>query len=156
MTRQIPLEQWPHGLEEDALLLTLMPEEISRRSKIVFESDHDSLDDFQGALIEFGRGKAFALQHHLNAPVPGTTVLLETGSVTALKVVISFLKLRRDEISWAAPGLEPQVDAVFRARQLKQVGLAAGAALATGLGVAALKRRARRTKRGNGKKSGAA
>lgn len=113
MTQQIPLRDWPTGLEEDALHLALDPAEITRRTEVAFDRGHDSLDDFEGAVIDLGGGVRFALQHHLHASVPGTTVLLEPDSSAGLKHVIRFLKLQRDDIVWAAPNLEPALKQVF-------------------------------------------
>ena len=82
--QQLSLMDWPEGLEEDALQLALAPEEITRRSSISFEVGRDSLDEFQGAIVDLGKGKSLAFQRHIHSPTPGTTVLLRRGSEESL------------------------------------------------------------------------
>src|SRR5688572_642327 len=107
--QQLPLKEWPKGLEEDALQVALGPEEIERRSNLSFESGRDSLDDFLGAVVDLGNGKSFAFQRHVRSPTPGTTVLLKQGSADELRALIYLLKLKRREITWTAPHLESRL-----------------------------------------------
>lgn len=113
MTHQIPLREWPLGLEEDALHLSLGPADIEVRAKLTFARDHDSLDDFDAAIVDAGDGKRFALQYHLKSPAPGTTVIFQPGATAPLRDVVKLLKLRREEILWAAPHIEPLLASIF-------------------------------------------
>jgi hypothetical protein len=143
MTRQIPLDEWPLGLEVEALQLTLAPGEIARRTGVTFTRDHDSLDDFDAAVIDLGKGRSFGLQHHLNAPHPGIVVLLD-GSDKDVRDVVRFLKLEPQEIAWTAPQLAPAVERAFSGREagsptrnlvLLAAGLTATAIVAFGSGI---------------------
>jgi hypothetical protein len=115
--QQLSLRDWPDGLEEDALQLALAPEEITRRSNISFEMGRDSLDEFQGAIVDLGKGKSLAFQRHLHSPTPGTTVLLRRGSADELIALRNMLALERSEITWTAPHLQTQLASVFRQRR---------------------------------------
>lgn len=79
---------------------------------LTFARDHDSLDDFDAAVIDLGEGRSFGLQHHLNAPHPGTVVLLD-GSDKDIGNVVRFLKLEPQEIAWTAPQLSRAVERAF-------------------------------------------
>jgi hypothetical protein len=148
MTQQIPLREWPLGLEEDAMQLKLGPAEIARRSDLRFERDHDSLDDYEGAVVKLESGKSFALQSHVHAPEPGTTVIFESGSIQPLREVVRFLKLRRQDVNWVAPHLEQRLESLFRRRDEHGVGLH-GTLAKMRSRVAAKRSRSKRDKKGN-------
>ncbi|MDQ8757945.1 hypothetical protein RCO27_17100 [Sphingosinicella sp. LHD-64] len=117
--------------------LTLAPAELARRAGVTFARDHDSLDDFDAAVIDLGEGRSFGLQHHLNAPHPGTVVLLEAGNDEGVRDVVRVLKLKRQEITWAAPQLVRAVERAFAGRKAKGLADALIATAATTAAVAA-------------------
>lgn len=113
---QLSLNEWPKGLEEDALQLSLNPEEIARRSNLKFEEGQDSLDAFLAAVVDIGDGKSFAFQRHLHSPTPGTTVLLRQGSIEELTCLVRLLRLKLSDVTWTAPHVEKPLHLVFRKR----------------------------------------
>ncbi|CAA9508354.1 MAG: hypothetical protein AVDCRST_MAG91-1473 [uncultured Sphingomonadaceae bacterium] len=116
MIRQFTLEDWPSGLEQDAILLSLDPDEIARRSGVRFDAGVDALDVFEAAVVDLGNGKSFALQYYPNAPISGTTLILRPHSARGLKDAMSLLDVRRHEVIWVAPHLKTHLWVALRER----------------------------------------
>jgi hypothetical protein len=146
MTAQIPLSDWPLGLEEDAMVLSLLPTEIERRAPIRFSKDRDELDEFEGAILDLD-GHQIALQHYPNSPVSGTNVIRRAGDDAALAELTSLLGLKTTEISWQAPNVRRTRWAVGTV-----AAAVAGAALAA-LQIALVKRPHRKASRSSRKDS---
>ena len=146
MTAQIPLEAWPIGLEAQAVHLALDPAQIHRRSKLDFARARDSLDDFDAAVVDLGDGKSFALQHYVNAPEPGTILVLKAGTADGLAEALGMLKVKPGEVLWVAPDLKDDLDTILASKRPRRAAaLAAG--LAIGVGASVLARRHKRRAR---------
>jgi hypothetical protein len=116
MVRQISIQDWPLGLEQDIAFLSIDPKEIRRRSNIRFEIASDNLDEFQGAVVRSDSGKFFALQGYRNSPVRGTKLILMNGSQEGIREAIDLMKLRRSDVSWVVPEAKDAIDKAFRSR----------------------------------------
>ena len=73
---------------------------------IELTSDHDDLDDYEGALLSFNEEWAFALKHYKGHPAGTTTVYLprEFESVETIsrmiQRIVEELKLPSETLSW--------------------------------------------------------
>ncbi|MGZ5488020.1 MAG: hypothetical protein ACXW27_04115 [Allosphingosinicella sp.] len=147
MIHQRRLSEWPIGLEQDAVVLSLGPLEITRRAGISFERAHDNLDDFDGAVLELEDGKVLALQHYLNSPVYGTKLILWREGDEGLREAIELLDVKPTEVSWIAPQLENSLAQALKGRQEAQqdsgVSVAAAVKTAASLALRSLFRRMR-------------
>jgi len=112
--QQLSLDEWPMGLEEDALQVALEPDEITRRTNLRFERGRDSLDEFDGAVVALDEGQSFAFQRHVHSPTRGTTVLLRQGSRDELRALINLVSLTKKDITWMAPHIETELASVLR------------------------------------------
>jgi SpoVK/Ycf46/Vps4 family AAA+-type ATPase len=110
MVRQLTLDNWPIGLEQQVAFLTLRPIEIQHRSGIHFDRTYDSLDQFDGAVVQLDDNLFLALQHYLNSPVDGTKLIIRTGSNRGLREAVSLLGLKQSEVSWVAPQAEMEME----------------------------------------------
>ena len=119
MIRQVKLDEWPSGLEQDVLHLSLRPAEIARRSGVQFETGVDSLDIYEAAVVNLGNGRNFALQYYPNAPVPGTTLILDQHSASGFKDALKLLGVHRHDVIWVAPHLKPALWTALRERVRK-------------------------------------
>jgi hypothetical protein len=106
---QIPLNQWPTGLCEEALHLALTADQIRRRAQINFEDDFDDLDVFEAAILRESDGQVFGIRAYAGAPDGGSDILLRQGEVALLPEVIHLLGLQKEDISWAADWASPTV-----------------------------------------------
>jgi hypothetical protein len=72
---QLDVSEWPEFLNEEIAMFSAVPSEISAFSGIEFQRSFDSLDVFEGAVLQIG-DELVALIHYPNAPVPGTIAVV--------------------------------------------------------------------------------
>lgn len=111
---QLDVSDWPMGLSEPIAYLALQPSEIVRRGKILFSRDYDDLDYFDAAILQFAGGNEVALQHYLNAPIPGTTVLVHHLDRRALATLVQLLGLKPRDVIWSPEAVRNTVRSVIR------------------------------------------
>jgi hypothetical protein len=106
MLRPIPLK--------DAAGADLVPQAIIRKPisyfhdvlRIELTSDHDDLDEYEGALLSFHRAWTFALKHYMEHPGGTTTVYLPREFESVEKIsrtiqrILEELKLPLEALSW--------------------------------------------------------
>ncbi|HYD49560.1 MAG TPA: hypothetical protein VEB21_14485 [Terriglobales bacterium] len=100
--RQIPLAEWPEGVETPIALVAWEPMRLRKVCGLAFEESYDDLDAFDGALIEAESGHRFALVRRRHAPAPGTEIW-SNGTDSArsdLKEVLDTLGLDPDVVTW--------------------------------------------------------
>lgn len=111
---QLDISDWPMGLSDPIAYLALLPSEIARRGKILFSRDYDDLDYFDAAILRFAGGQEVALQHHLRAPTPGTSVLVDRLDRRALTALAQLLGLKPREVIWTSDTARNTVRSVIR------------------------------------------
>lgn len=110
---QIGIENWPSGLSVPAALISLLPNEISRRARLEFSTDVDELDEVDAAILNFGHFGTLALEHHLNAPVQGTVILTSEGDYRPLRQLVDVLALKEDDLIWTAEAAKTEFLRIF-------------------------------------------
>jgi hypothetical protein len=115
--KQIPLEKWPAGLCEEAMLIALDPVAIRARLPIAFARDADDLDWFEAALLTNNSGMLCALQAYENAPSRGTNILVGKNDTRSLNLIIDMLELDTPNLLWSAPWASRAVDTALRSHR---------------------------------------
>jgi hypothetical protein len=108
--RQLSAGQRRSELQPVAVL-TLSPPELTTRYGIEFERDHDDLDAFDVALLEFGNGHQFALLHYLNAQSGGTELYAAESAdpAQACHEFLTSLDVEPEQLEWTrATDEQPQ------------------------------------------------
>lgn len=103
---QVPLADWPKGLERELAVLRASPTELDRRLKLKFVDSQDNFDFFTGALVNIENKKCFALVRHRNDPMPGTMIWTswQSKDLSAdLREIMQALELKDDDLTWSAP-----------------------------------------------------
>ncbi len=118
---QLPLNEWPTGLDLSIALVRELPNDLNRQSHIEFTDQHDELDEFQGALIQSQSGKHYALVSYKNAPDPkGTEIWVHPQEDFDLRVsleeVMELLNLTWNSILW----LHPEIPHVFERKTFQR------------------------------------
>ena len=122
---QLPIDDWPDGLEETAFIVKLPIREISRRAGLRFEEGSDSLDDFQAALLRIPKlgcktePRHFVLQAYRNMPGGGINVIPDVPSTLMIEFIVDMLELRPYEIEWATPRTSHRLRELWRQRRSK-------------------------------------
>src|SRR5688572_3065696 len=103
--KQVTPWWWPSGDGWPIGILTLSPDELTRRFGIVFERDTDDLDDFEVAAIADESIGQFWLFRHVQSPSKGTEVRADmaTTRTSVLKAVWEQLRLDDMSFEWLNP-----------------------------------------------------
>ncbi|HLX61739.1 MAG TPA: hypothetical protein VKX17_10700 [Planctomycetota bacterium] len=107
---QVPLSEWPHGLERELAVLRAFPDGLAARLDLKFMPSQDNLDSFVGALVELQNRKCFALLRHTHYPAPGTLIFANHNSndlAQDFRDLMQALALTEDDFLWVAPEAAP-------------------------------------------------
>lgn len=105
------IENWPTGVNFPALVLRMSPVDFDKKLGLKFETELDGLDYFDASVLRIN-GSPFVLRRHHGAPLPGTTLLIDSQSASKLNLVSLFkeaFQLSEADISWTSPLLEDLV-----------------------------------------------
>ena len=119
---QVPLDHWPDSMRDVAFTLKRQPAQVAQKFNLRFEREHDSLDDYDAALLELpnfgGDGRRHvAFQAYCHSPDKTIRVIPDRPSSMMIHYLVRRLCITEDDIAWASPQVMHQLQREWKRRR---------------------------------------